>query len=326
MTDFRDLEPELSPIVNAYQAKAINRREFMRRALATGLSLSGASALLAACASQPETATTAEGTTDGGEPVAGGTLREGYNRDVSKHDPLTTNWYDPAFFAIYETILTDDPDGETAAQIADTNGRPRTTDSPIPSPCLPEPSSIPGAELDATTMAEFYKTLQATSFIAGLAAPVDTYEAPDATTLLIKMKNPWIGVLGPAQDRILGDHQRSSVERRRRDRVDHLWHRVRRRNRTLHPRGVGAGEPRPRQQVGRLSGEPHAVLREQRPGPSGRHPLDGDHRGGATRDPTRERRHRYRHRAGSHRCGPTGGQLRPDRVTSSRSGPATCCR
>ena len=105
MTDFPGLEPELRPIVQAYQTKQLTRRDFMKKALATGLSLSAAASLLAACSSTGGVTTTAaagESTTAaGGTPVAGGTLREGYNRDVSKHDPLTTNWYDPAFFAIY---------------------------------------------------------------------------------------------------------------------------------------------------------------------------------------------------------------------------------
>ncbi|MGH9197225.1 MAG: ABC transporter substrate-binding protein, partial [Acidimicrobiia bacterium] len=198
MTDFQSLEPQLRPIVDAYQIKQLTRREFMKKAVATGLSVSAAAAVLAACAQTGATTTAAGGvaTTEGGTPVAGGTLREGYNRDVSKHDPLTTNWYDPAFFAIYETILTDDPDGATAAQIADTFSA--SDDGLTYTFNIPNGTTFhSGAELDATTMAEFYKTLQATSFIAGLAAPVDTYEAPDANTLVIRMKNPWIGVLGP---------------------------------------------------------------------------------------------------------------------------------
>ncbi|HJU81252.1 MAG TPA: ABC transporter substrate-binding protein [Acidimicrobiia bacterium] len=198
MKELQSLDSELEPIVDAYQRKLITRREFMRKALATGLTLSAASAVLAACAQGTSTTTAAAGasTTAAGAPVQGGTLREGYNRDVSKHDPLTTNWYDPAFFAIYETILTDDPEGETAAQIADTFEA--SDDGLTYTFNIPSGTKFhSGADLDATTMAEFYKTLQSTSFIAGLAAPVDTYEAPDANTLVIRMKNPWIGVLGP---------------------------------------------------------------------------------------------------------------------------------
>jgi peptide/nickel transport system substrate-binding protein len=198
MKELQSFDSELQPIVDAYQRKLITRREFMRKALATGLTLSAASAVLAACAQTPGTTTAAgaASTTAAGAPVQGGTLREGYNRDVSKHDPLTTNWYDPAFFAIYETILTDNPEGETAAQIADTFEA--SDDGLTYTFNIPSGTKFhSGADLDATTMAEFYKTLQSTSFIAGLAAPVDTYEAPDANTLIIRMKNPWIGVLGP---------------------------------------------------------------------------------------------------------------------------------
>jgi peptide/nickel transport system substrate-binding protein len=197
MTDFDNLQPELMPIVRAYETRQLTRRQFLRKAVAAGLSVTAAATLLAACAPQTSTTTVAGGvSTTGAAPVSGGTLREGYNRDVSKHDPLTTNWYDPAFFAIYETILTDDPDGETSAQIAD--GYEASDDGLTYTFNIPSGTTFhSGAALDATTMAEFYKTLQSTSFIAGLAAPVDTYEAPDASTLEIKMKNPWIGVLGP---------------------------------------------------------------------------------------------------------------------------------
>src|SRR3989304_9862782 len=58
MTDFRSLEPELRPIVQAYQSKQLTRRDFMKKALAAGLSVSAAASLLAACAPTPPTTTT----------------------------------------------------------------------------------------------------------------------------------------------------------------------------------------------------------------------------------------------------------------------------
>ena len=78
---------------------------------ALGVSVPAAASILAACGDdddEPAAGDDADGTetADGAEeamtPVQGGTLREGYNRDIEIHDPIRTNWYDPAFFAIYE--------------------------------------------------------------------------------------------------------------------------------------------------------------------------------------------------------------------------------
>ena len=119
----------------------------------------------------------------------------GYNRDVSKHDPLTTNWYDPAFFAIYEAILSNDPSGATVPQFA--SGFSVSDDGLTYTFDIPEGKlSHSGGTVDAEMVAEFYRSVQAFSFIAGLAAPVDTYEA-DGNTVIMKMKNAWLGALGP---------------------------------------------------------------------------------------------------------------------------------
>ena len=53
------------------------------------------------------------------EPVVGGTLREGYDLDFSKLDPVATNWYDPAFLALYESLLIDTPDGTLQPKLAE---------------------------------------------------------------------------------------------------------------------------------------------------------------------------------------------------------------
>ena len=113
------------PVVNGatnlvanYQSGRISRRQFGKGLLALGLSTGAASAILAACGGSDSGTSDAGETTDtvaSGEPKVGGQLREGYNRDVSKHDPITTNWYDPAFSCIYETIVTDDYDGNGTA-------------------------------------------------------------------------------------------------------------------------------------------------------------------------------------------------------------------
>ncbi len=200
--------PEVVELAELYKATKISRRDFMRRLGVAGIGLASAATILAACSSDSGGATTTAGagapaTTTGGteagggdmSPVSGGTLREGYNRDVSKHDPITTNWYDPGFFAIYETILTDDPDGNSVAQFA--------SDWSVSDDGLTYTFTVPsgkvshsGGVIDAAAVAEFYSTVKAESFIAGLAAPVDSYEA-DGDSVVMRMKNPWVGALGP---------------------------------------------------------------------------------------------------------------------------------
>jgi peptide/nickel transport system substrate-binding protein len=198
---------EVANLAEQYKSKQVSRRSFLKSMGALGLAATSASTILAACTDTSESTTTTAAaggtsTTAGGddgngsmEPVRGGTLREGYNRDVSKHDPITTNWYDPAFFAIYEAIASNNPDGETVPQFASDwsvsdDGLTYTFEVPSGK------TSHSGGVIDAEAVAEFYRTIQAESFIAGLAAPVDTYEA-EGDTVIMRMKNPWIGALGP---------------------------------------------------------------------------------------------------------------------------------
>ena len=204
--------PEVAELADQYQAKGIDRRVFMKRLGLSGVGVAAAASILAACGDDEAAAPTttaapaepadsdeaAPATTAAPEPsgpTQGGTLREGYNRDVSKHDPLTTNWYDPAFFAIYEAILSNDPSGATVPQFA--SGFSVSDDGLTYTFDIPEGKlSHSGGTVDAEMVAEFYRSVQAFSFIAGLAAPVDTYEA-DGNTVIMKMKNAWLGALGP---------------------------------------------------------------------------------------------------------------------------------
>ena len=204
--------PEVTELTEQYQAKQIGRRQFMKRLGAAGVGVAAAASILAACGDDDEpaetTAATQAPTTTAAPaaapetteapmagPAVGGTLREGYNRDVSKHDPLTTNWYDPAFFAIYEAILSNDPSGATVPQFA--SGFSASDDGMEYRFAIPEGKlSHSGGTIDADMVAEFYRSIQQYSFIAGLAAPVDTYEA-DGNEVVVKMKNPWVGALGP---------------------------------------------------------------------------------------------------------------------------------
>ena len=184
---------EVNELTSQYMAKKIGRRQFMKRLGAAGIGVAAAASILAACGDEEEPETTQAPATTAA-PV-GGTLREGYNRDVSKHDPITTNWYDPAFFAVYEAILSNDPSGATVPQFASDFS---TSDDGLEYRfTIPEGKlSHSGGTIDAEMVAEFYRSIQAYSFIAGLAAPVDTYVA-EGNEVVMKMKNPWVGALGP---------------------------------------------------------------------------------------------------------------------------------
>jgi len=117
-------------LVEEYSARRINRREFFERAGALGLTLSAAGAILAACgggggtaattsATSAPTQTTAGTTAAAVQPVKGGQLIEGYDRDFNKMDPVLTNWDDPAFVALYEYPVVRDPAGAYKAALVD---------------------------------------------------------------------------------------------------------------------------------------------------------------------------------------------------------------
>jgi peptide/nickel transport system substrate-binding protein len=81
-------------LVSDYLGRRIDRRDFVRRAVALGLSMPAASAILAACSS----ATTTTSTTV----TKGGTFIEGYDRDFTKMDTVVSGWADPGYVALYE--------------------------------------------------------------------------------------------------------------------------------------------------------------------------------------------------------------------------------
>lgn len=202
--------PEIRSILDEYQQKKLSRRQFLKKVGVAGVGATAAAALLASCGDDDEpVATTAAPTTTAAPattaaptttaapeemgPTRGGTLREGYNRDVSKHDPITTNWYDPAFFAIYEAIVTVSPAGDFVPQyctdfsVSDDGLEYRFT--------VEDRQSHSGGTITAADVAEFYR-IQKFSFIASLASPISHYEV-DGNQVVAKMNNAWVGTLGP---------------------------------------------------------------------------------------------------------------------------------
>jgi peptide/nickel transport system substrate-binding protein len=176
---------QLGRLVSDYQDGRLNRREFMKRAVAAGVTASAAGSMLVS-GSAAQAA---------GHAQKGGTLREGYDLDFSKHDPITTNWYDPAFFAIYEAILTNDPDGGDSPQLA--TGFSMSDDGmQYRFDIDPNRTFHSGKPANAEAVADYLKTFKSLAFIATLAAAVDNYTS-EGDQLVINMKNPWVGTLGP---------------------------------------------------------------------------------------------------------------------------------
>ena len=193
---------QATEMIASYQQGKISRRQFGIGLIGLGFGATAASAILTACGGSESSSTDPAGTTGSsaapaaGAPKVGGTLREGYNRDVSKHDPITTNWYDPAFSAIYETIVTDSKEGGTVPQFASSfavsdDGLTYTFE-------IPEGRvSHSGKPMGAQQVAELLQTIKDTSFIGGVSTvPMDSYTF-EGNTVTMKMKNAWLGAINP---------------------------------------------------------------------------------------------------------------------------------
>jgi peptide/nickel transport system substrate-binding protein len=176
----------LDDLLREYRAARLSRRDVFKRATALGLSIPFVSAML-----MKSTTVVAQET-----PKTGGTLREGYDLDFSRMDPINTNWYDPGFYALYEHLITLDPDGAYVPQLAESwevspDGLTVTfkikTGSKFHS----------GAALDANAIKAVYDTIKdptSGSPLATLFTPVTSIDAPDATTVVLNMANPYYDV------------------------------------------------------------------------------------------------------------------------------------
>src|SRR6266576_2601134 len=103
--------PAVQGLVEQYVGGTLSRRQFVKGALALGLGMTTIGGILAACSGSTNSTS--------GTPKKGGTLKEGYDLDFSRLDPINTNWYDPAFYAVYESLVTNDPAGKYVPQIAE---------------------------------------------------------------------------------------------------------------------------------------------------------------------------------------------------------------
>jgi peptide/nickel transport system substrate-binding protein len=143
------------------------------------------------------------------QPKTGGTLREGYDLDFSRMDPINTNWYDPGFYALYEHLITLDPDGKYVPQLAES----WSVASDGLSVTFKLRSGIKfhsGAPLDAAAVKAEFDTIidpnggaslgslfapVASNEVAGASgSPVAGTATPDDLTLIVHLKHPYADI------------------------------------------------------------------------------------------------------------------------------------
>jgi peptide/nickel transport system substrate-binding protein len=206
--------PEFENLVGDLENDNISRRQFVRRATALGLSLPAISGILAstgvaATSSKTETAA-------GSAPRVGGTLREGYDLDFSRMDPVNTSWYDPGFFALYEAAITLDQKAKFVAQLAQKwsvspNGKIWTL-------TIRKGAKFQsGAPVTAASIAAVYNAIvnpKSGSPQIAMWAPVIKSVATSPTTLKIYLKHPYANlpnVLATGYSRIVNMASRSKL-------------------------------------------------------------------------------------------------------------------
>ena len=176
-------------LLEGYRDGAVSRRDLLVRAAALGVSATTLGHLLA------REAAAAPAVQD--EPVVGGTLREGYDLDFSKLDPVNTNWYDPAFHALYDSLLIDAPDGSLQPNLAESWEV--SEDGTQVTFTLKEGGMFhSGRALTAEAVKEVYEAIQDpanASPLATLFSPVESIEAVDERTLTLTMAHPYYEVL-----------------------------------------------------------------------------------------------------------------------------------
>ncbi len=179
----------LQELLVAYKARRLTRRGLLFRAAALGISATALSEIVV-----QETAAMPIAQD---EPVSGGTLREGYDLDFSRLDPVATSWYDPAFHALYDSLLIDAPDGTLQPNLAESwevSG-----DGMSVTFTLKEGGLFhTGRPVTAAAVKEVYEAIQDPtngSPLATLFSPVESIEAVDDRTLVLKMAHPYYEVL-----------------------------------------------------------------------------------------------------------------------------------
>ncbi len=176
-------------LLEGYRDGRWSRRDLLVRAAALGVSATTLGHVLA------REAAAAPLVQD--EPVVGGTLREGYDLDFSRLDPVATSWYDPAFHALYESLIIDAPDGTLQPNLAE--AWEVSEDGTQVTFTLKEGGMFhSGRPLTAEAVKEVYEAIQDPangSPLSTLFTPVESIEAVDERTVVLTMSHPYYEVL-----------------------------------------------------------------------------------------------------------------------------------
>jgi peptide/nickel transport system substrate-binding protein len=184
-----DTRGTMYELLAGYRAGRLSRRDLLIRSAALGVTATALGQLLAREAAAAPLAQD--------EPVVGGTLREGYDLDFSKLDPVNTNWYDPAFHALYDSLLIDAPDGTLQPNLAESWEV--SEDGKTVTFVLKEGALFhSGRPVTAEAVKEVYEAIMDpvnASPLASLFTPVESIEATDERTLVLGMAHPYYEVV-----------------------------------------------------------------------------------------------------------------------------------
>jgi peptide/nickel transport system substrate-binding protein len=169
-----------------YDSERIGRREFFKRATALGVSLSAAAAVLAASTRNASAAALAT-------PRVGGILKEGYNRDVSRPDPVNMFWNDASVWPVmHETLITQDAGGKFVPSLAQSWSVSRSglVWTLRLRKGLKFQSGAPCTAAAVVAAMEMFRNPK-TGTNAGFWAPVKTISAVGTDTVKVTMKHPF---------------------------------------------------------------------------------------------------------------------------------------
>lgn len=183
----------LGHLLAEHRAHRLSRRQLMLGAAALGVSAGTLGHLLASSATVEAAAMPALQD----QPKNGGTLREGYDLDFSKLDPIATNWYDPAFYALFESVIIDNPKGELEPQLA-TAWEVAADGKSLTLTIRDGAKFHGGAPVDAAAVAAVYTAIKdpkSGSPLGVLMTPVETIEAKDEKTVVLTFSHPYYNIL-----------------------------------------------------------------------------------------------------------------------------------
>jgi peptide/nickel transport system substrate-binding protein len=197
--EVRPLEGQIDSvdrIVHAYRVGNLSRREFVQRGVTLGLTVPAVLGLLA------EAAEAGGKAIERSMPKAGGTLREGYDLDFSRMDPIATTWYDPGFYALYQSIVNKDPKGKIVPDIA-TSWKVSRDGKTVTFKLRRGLKFHTGRPLTSQAIKEVYDAIadpKSGSPLRSVWVPHVTQTlAPDPTTLVLKLAHPYYDVFNIVQ-------------------------------------------------------------------------------------------------------------------------------